>query len=135
MNCKNLINSSMAVLGTGITYLIGGWDASMKILAIFIIADYITGVMKSAKNKKIDSSVGFSGLLKKAAIFIVIIIAHQLDMVVSGGSPIFRTMAAYFYIANEGISIMENISLLGVDLPPFLVDALQKVKNDNGATH
>lgn len=121
----------MAAGATGVTLLIGGWDSVMKILAILIILDYVTGIMKSAKEKKLDSSVGFNGLLKKAAIFVVVILAHQLDLTIPQEVPVFRTMVGYFYIANEGISITENIAILGVPLPSGLVGALKKLKEEN----
>ncbi len=131
MNYKNIINSIVAFCGTWITYLIGGWDSVLKILAVLIAIDYITGLMKAGLNKDLASEIGYKGLLKKAAIFIVVILAHQLDLIIPQSNPLFRTMVCYFYIANEGISITENIALLGVPLPGGLVEALRKLKNDN----
>lgn len=128
---KDIVNTIIAGLGTVLTYLIGGWDSIIQILAILMVADYITGISKGYKNKELASSVGFKGLLKKSAIFIVIILAHQLDLVVNADVPIFRTMCVYFYIANEGISITENLAVLGVPLPKFLTDVLNKIKSEN----
>jgi len=129
MNSKNFLNSIMALLGTGISYLFGGWDVVLKVVVIFISIDYITGVMVGFVNKELSSDIGFKGLMKKAAIFIIIIIAHQLDVTIGTDVPMFRTMACYFYIANEGLSVIENIVLLGVPLPKGLVDALKKLKD------
>lgn len=134
MNYKNILNSGIALCGTWVTYLIGGWDSVLKILAVLIVVDYISGLMKAALNKDLASDIGYKGLLKKAAIFIVVILAHQLDLTIPQENPLFRTMVCYFYIANEGISITENIALLGVPLPGGLVDALKKLKSDNGST-
>ncbi len=131
MNYKNIFNGGVVAIGTSLTYLIGGWDAVLKILAVLMIVDYITGVMNGFKDKNLASEIGFNGLMKKAAIFLVIILAHQLDLAIQGDNPIFRTMACYFYIGNEGISITENISLLGVPLPGGITEALKKIKNDN----
>ncbi|MBU5440159.1 phage holin family protein [Tissierella sp. MSJ-40] len=131
MNHKTIFNGIIATVGTGLTYLIGGWNTSLKILAIFIIMDYLTGIMNGFINKKLSSSVGFNGLLRKAAIFFVIIIANQLDIAVSNDNSLFRTMACYFYIANEGISITENIALLGIPLPEFIVKTLNKLKEES----
>ena len=127
---KYLFNGIVAFIGTCLTYLIGGWDATLKILAILMAIDYLTGVMVAFTDKKIDSGVGFKGLLKKATIFLVIIIAHQLDLA-TGQELVFKTMACYFYIANEGISITENVGNLGVPLPEFLLTALNKIKSEN----
>lgn len=104
---KNILNTVIALYGTWVTYLIGGWDSVLKILAVFIVTDYLTGLMYAAKCRRLDSEIGFNGVLKKAAILIVVILAHQLDLTIPQGTPIFRTMACYFYIANEGI-ITEN---------------------------
>jgi len=131
MTYKTIANTGIAVVGTSITYLIGGWDSVLKILAVLIVVDYVTGLMKAALNKDLASDIGYKGLLKKAAIFIVVILAHQLDLTIPQENPIFRTMVCYFYIANEGISITENIALLGVPLPGGLVEALKKLKKDN----
>lgn len=131
MNFKQIINTTIAVIGTTLTYLIGGWDATLKILAVLITVDYITGLMKAYKDKNLASDVGFNGLIKKAAIFLVVILAHQLDLAIQGDSPVFRTMTCYFYMANEGISVTENIALLGVPLPGGITDALKKLKENN----
>ncbi len=131
MNYKHIINSSIAIGGTWLTYLIGGWDSVLKILAVLIIIDYITGIIKALINKELTSDIGWVGLMKKAAIFLVVILAHQLDLTIPQENPIFRTMACYFYIANEGISITENIAVLGVPLPEWLVKTLKKLKDTN----
>lgn len=131
MNHKTIFNGIIATVGTSITYLIGGWNTVLGILAICIIVDYVTGLMKGLMHKELSSSVGFNGLLRKAAIFLVIILANQLDLAANNSNNLFRTMACYFYIANEGISITENIAMLGVPLPDFIVKALKKIKDDN----
>ncbi len=131
MNYKNILNSVIALGGTSLTYLIGGWDNVLKILAVLIVIDYVTGLMKAFMNKDLASDIGYRGLMKKAAIFIVVILAHQLDLTIPQQNPIFRTMACYFYIANEGISITENIALLGIPLPGGLINALKKLEDSN----
>ena len=132
MNHKTIFNGVIATIGTALTYLIGGWNIVLGILAICIIVDYVTGLMKGLMHKELSSSVGFDGLLRKAAIFLVIILANQLDLAANNSNNLFRTMACYFYIANEGISITENIAMLGVPLPDFIVKALVKLKDSNG---
>lgn len=129
MSYKAIWNSIIAFIGTGLTYLFGGWDLTISALIIFIVLDYITGLMRAYKEKELSSSIGFNGLLRKAAIMIIIIIAVQLDRVLGFESPTFRTLCCMFYLANEGISITENIAMLGVDMPKGVVDALKKPHN------
>jgi len=115
----------------GVLTLLGGWDKIMEILIIFIVADYLTGVGVGIKEKKLNSEIGSRGLLRKAAIFIVIILAAQLDRIVDNPINLFRTAAALFYIANEGLSITENIGKIGVPLPAFIKKVLEQLKGKN----
>lgn len=115
----------------GFVALIGGWDKVMEILVIFIIMDYLTGVGLAIKERQLNSEIGSKGLLKKAAIFIVIILAAQLDRIVDNPVNLFRTSAGLFYIANEGISITENIGKLGAPLPAFIKKALEQLRGKN----
>ena len=115
----------------GFVALIGGWDKVMEILVIFIIMDYLTGVGLAIKERQLNSEIGSKGLLKKAAIFIVIIVAAQLDRIVDNPVNLFRTAAGLFFIANEGISITENIGKIGAPLPAFIKKALEQLKGKN----
>lgn len=128
---KELMNTVVATVGTALTCLIGGWDSIIKILALLMVCDYITGICKGIVNKELASYIGFKGLLKKGAIFFVILLAHQLDLISNPEAPLFRTMTIYFYIGNEGISLLENLSVLNVPLPPFLIDLLKNIKSKN----
>jgi toxin secretion/phage lysis holin len=118
-------------LGTGLTWLFGGWTSSIQILIFLMIFDYITGLIKSYLNKTISSDIGFKGILKKATIFIVIIVAVMLDKLLNTGSWVFRTLVCYFYIANEGISLLENLSEIGLPIPAQLKDALEQLEKKN----
>ena len=112
----------------------GGWDKSLEILLIFIIMDYITGVAAAFKTKTLKSSVGFEGLMKKGAIFLIVILAAQLDRITGNTAGVFRTSTAFFFIANDGLSIVENVGEMGVKLPKIITNALTKLRdeNDNG---
>lgn len=112
----------------GVTYLFGGWDQVLKILFIMIILDYITGVVRSGMKGELSSRTGFKGIIKKVAILVVVVIAVQLDKSM-GQVNIFRYMVCFFYISNEGISILENFSKMGVPLPSFLVNLLKVMKD------
>lgn len=127
------INAIVSALGTMATCLIGEWDMTIRILAILIVGDYITGLAKGSANKQLSSSVGFKGLLKKGAIFLVIILAHQIDLATKANAPIFKTMCIYFYIGNEGLSLSENLAALGIPLPGFLNNVLKSIQDKNNS--
>lgn len=131
MNIKDIFNGACSVIGTGITYLLGGWNAVLGILVLLIGIDYVTGFIKGISYKELSSEIGAKGLIKKAAIFIVIILAHQIDTVASSSTPLFKTMTCYFYISNEGLSIIENLNALDVPLPSFITNVLKKIKVEN----
>lgn len=129
---QNLIENSkyiVAVAGTTITWLFGAWDVALLVLVVFIVLDYITGVVRAYINKELSSALGAKGILKKAMIFIILICAVLLDRLINADNWIFRTIVCYFYIANEGISLLENCSSLGVPIPQKIQDALLQLKN------
>ena len=127
---REYFNMAFAAFGVAITSILCGWDLPLQILLTVVVIDYITGLVKSAYKGNLSSRTGWKGLLRKGAIFAVIIVAHQMDMITGNELPIFRVAAAYFYIANEAISITENISELGVPLPSFLVTSLEAFKKN-----
>lgn len=128
---EKVFNSSVAVVATFLTYLFGGWDAAIGILIVFMILDYVTGVVVAYKNKTLNSEIGFKGLIKKSMILVVLIVAVMLDRLLNTGTWVFRTLVCYFYIANEGISLLENVSNLGVKIPQKLKDALEQLNNES----
>lgn len=127
---NNIFNSAVAVIATFFTYLFGGWDAAIGILIILMVLDYITGVVYAYVNKNINSEIGFKGLLKKCLVLVVLIVAVMLDRLLNTGDWVFRTLVCYFYIANEGISLLENISKLGVPIPAKIKDALEQLNKE-----
>ena len=130
---KDTFFSTLTAIGAGIaSTLLGGWDKSLEILLIFIIMDYITGVGAAFKTKTLKSSVGFEGLMKKGAIFLIVILAAQLDRITGNAAGVFRTSTAFFFVANEGLSIVENVGEMGVKLPGFITGALTKLRDENG---
>lgn len=110
--------------------LMGGWDAAMKVLTVCMALDYITGVLSAIKEKKLSSSVGFWGLLRKGVIFLVVMLAAQLDAAL-GQEAVCRTAAILFYIANEAVSMTENAAELGVPVPRKLLDVLAQLRQDD----
>lgn len=119
----------IAAVGTGLTWLFGAWDTALLVLILFIVLDYTTGVLKAYYNKEISSDIGRRGITKKATILIVLIVAVLLDRLLNTGSWVFRTLVCYFYIANEGISLLENCASLGLPIPEKLKDALVQLKD------
>lgn len=127
---EKVFNSTVAVVATFFTYLFGGWDAAIGILIVFMCLDYATGVIVAYQNNLLDSEVGFKGLVKKFMILVILIVAVMLDRLMNTGTWVFRTLVCYFYIANEGISLLENVSNLGVKIPDKLKDALVQLNKD-----
>lgn len=124
----------LAFSGTTLSWLFGAWDTPIKILVAFIILDYILGVLKAVINKEVSSSVGAKGIAKKGIIFIILIVAVLLDRLLNLPSNIFRSLVAYFYIANEGISLIENCVAMGVPVPAKLKDILVQLKEGKKVT-
>lgn len=132
---KDTLMTTLTAIGTAITTtLLGGWDRALEILLIFIALDYITGLGAAMKTKTLKSSIGFEGLMKKATIFLMVILAAQLDRITGNTAGVFRTATAFFFISNEGLSILENVGEMGVKLPTFIAGALTKLRDDNDKT-
>lgn len=126
---KELIfNSAVAGLGTFFTYIFGGWDTVLIVLVSFMLMDYLTGVIAAFINHTVDSNIGFNGILRKLLILIVLFLAVMLDRLLNEGTWVFRTAVCYFYIGNEGISILENMGKCGIPLPDKLIKALTQLK-------
>lgn len=120
---------NFSIVLTLLTWLVGGFDIAIKVLGIFMCIDYVTGLFKAYINKELSSRVGYLGIVRKSGIFFMIILATGIDRIVSDGIFIFRTMIIYFYVANEGLSILENVEAMGVPVPAFISDALAQIKN------
>jgi toxin secretion/phage lysis holin len=125
---KEYINATVAAIGTGLTYIFGGWDTVLIVLTIFMALDYLTGVIAAIYNKTLSSDIGFKGLLKKFTVLIVLIVAVLLDRLLNNDTWVFRTLVAYFYIANEAISLLENSARMGLPVPQKLLDILAQLK-------
>ena len=127
---KNIVNIITSTLTTALVYYLGGWDIALQLLLFIVVLDYVTGVCKAIYNKNLNSEVGLKGIIKKLGYFIVVAIAVILDRV-TGGTGAIRTLTIYFFVANEGISILENWGAMGLPLPNQLTELLQQIKNDN----
>lgn len=124
-----------AAIGGFCGTLWGALDGVMMALIAFIVIDYITGLMVAIVNKTLNSSVGFKGLAKKVFILLLVLIANILDVHIMGGSGVVRGVVIAFYLANEGISILENAGKLGVPYPEKLREVLEQLKESEDKTN
>lgn len=125
---NNIIKTAFAMVGGLCGIFWGELDGVMLALLSFIAIDYITGIMVAVATKTLNSSVGFKGIAKKIFILLLVMIANILDTHIMGGSGVVRGVVIAFYLANEGISILENAGKLGVPYPEKLKEVLEQLK-------
>ena len=136
---KELWNTAQvifAAIGGWLGYFLGGCDGLLIALVVFVAVDYITGVMCAVSDKKLSSAVGFKGICRKVLIFALVGGGHILDTRVIGAGSVLRTAVIFFYLSNEGISLLENAAHLGLPVPKKLKDVLEQLhkrseKEDN----
>jgi toxin secretion/phage lysis holin len=128
---EKYFNAIVAVLATFFTYIFGVWDLAMQVLIVFMTLDYGTGVLYAYLIGQLSSEVGFKGLVKKCMILVVVIIGVMLDRMLGNGTWMFRTLVCYFYIANEGISLLENVGNIGIPIPNKIRNALEQLNKDD----
>lgn len=127
---KEFISSTVAVVSTAFVYLIGGLDVAMSCLLIAIVLDYISGIIKAFVTKQLSSKIGFKGILKKVSILIIVMLAVLVDKV-TGETGAIRTLVIYYFVANEGLSILENLGQSGVPIPQNIKKALKALKKES----
>ena len=121
----NVIQLVFTTLGGWLGWYLGGVDGPLYALIAFVVVDYITGVMCAINDKNLSSSVGFRGICRKVLIFTLVGIANILDTQVIGNGSVLRTAVIFFYISNEGISLLENAAHLGLPIPEKLKEVLE----------
>ena len=126
----NGIQLVFAVIGGWLGWFLGECDGLMYALIAFVIADYVTGVMCAVSDKRLSSEVGFKGLCRKVLIFVLVGMANILDMHVIGTGCVLRTAVLFFYISNEGVSVLENAGHLGLPIPARLLNVLEQLHED-----
>ena len=119
----NTIQLAFAAVGGWLGYFLGGCDGLLYALIAFVAIDYITGVMCAISDKTLSSEVGFKGICRKVLIFLLVGIGHIVDAQVIGSGGVLRTAVIFFYLSNEGVSLLENAAHLGLPVP----DAIKKV--------
>ena len=122
-----------ASIGTAATYLWGGWDAVLMALVVLACIDYATGVAAAAIRGELDSGIGARGIARKIGMFVVVAVAHVLDSTGGLGEPVLRTVACWWYCANEGLSILENAGEIGVPIPEQLRAAIARLREGGEA--
>lgn len=128
----NVLSIIFATIGLWLGLFIGPVNGVLIALIVFVVIDYTTGVISAAVNKKLSSSVGFKGLLRKILIFLIVGLANILDVYVLGANAILRSAVIFFYIANEGLSIIENLGETGLPIPKKLRDVLAQLRKKSG---
>jgi len=124
---EDMLKGVFAVIAAVLTYAFGGWDLIMVALASIVILDYISGLLKAAHDNKLNSKVGAKGIIKKVLYFVIVAMAHIVDTVV-GTDVLLRNTCIFFFIANEGISIIENAAAMGIEMPKKLKDMLEQLR-------
>ena len=124
-----LIQIAFSALGGFIGWFLGGNDSFIYALLAFVVIDYITGIMCAIADKELSSEVGFKGICKKVLIFALVGIGNLLDIYILGQAGILRNVVIFFYLSNEGVSIMENASHLGLPVPEKLKEILKQLHN------
>ena len=125
----NVIQLVFAAIGGWLGWFLGGCDGLLYALIAFVVVDYVTGVMCAVVDKKLSSAVGFRGIFKKVLIFLLVGVANILDAQVIGTGCVLRTAVIFFYLSNEGISILENTAIIGLPVPQKLKDVLEQLKD------
>ena len=123
----NLCQFLFTAAGGWLGYFLGGCDDLLLALVLFAVADYITGVMCAVADKKLSSEVGFKGICRKVIIFMLVGIAHIIDVNVIATGSVLRTAVIFFYLSNEGVSLLENAAHLGLPIPEKLKIVLEQL--------
>ena len=127
----NAIQMIVTVLGGYIGYFLGGWDGFLYALVAFVIIDYITGLMVAVLEKCLSSEVGFRGIFKKVVLFSLVAVGHIVDSRLLQNEGVIRTAVIFFYLSNEGISILENTAKIGLPVPEKLKEVLSQLNKED----
>ena len=130
----NTIQLIFTAVGGWLGYFLGGCDGLLYALIAFVVIDYITGVMCAIINRELSSAVGFKGIFRKVLIFLLVGIANIIDVQVIGTGAVLRTAVIFFYISNEGVSLLENAGHLGLPIPEKIKAVLEQLHDraENG---
>lgn len=127
---KDVMCMITASVATALVWLFGGIDVAMQCLLVAIALDYISGLIKAFTTRTLDSKIGFRGLIKKVGLLCIVALSVLLDRI-TGESGAIRTLVIYYFVANEGLSIIENLSIAGLPIPSSIKKALRALKKEN----
>ena len=127
---KEFINGVISTLASFFIFAIGGLDIALSCLLIAIVLDYISGIVKAYLTKQLSSQIGLKGIVKKVAVLLIVMMSTIIDRV-TGESGAIRTLVIYYFVANEGLSILENLALSGVPIPSVIKNALKALKKES----
>ncbi|EAC4367921.1 holin family protein [Listeria monocytogenes] len=130
----NWIQLAIASGGGIIGWYVGGTDGLIYTLVTFVVVDYVTGLLRAINEKKLSSKIGAKGITKKIMIFLLVGVAHMLDVEVIKGGNVLRDAVIFFYISNEGISLLENAAAIGLPVPEKLKEILQQLHDKKEET-
>ena len=128
---SNWIKGICAVIGGVLSWLFGDLSGMFYAVVALVVIDYITGVIAAAVQQELNSTIGFKGIAKKVFIFLIVGLAHIIDAYVLGDGDVIRTAAIFFYLSNEGLSIIENSVRIGLPVPKTLKDALERLSEED----
>ena len=133
----NMIQLVFAGIGGWLGYFLGGCDGLLYALLAFVVVDYITGVMCAISNHTLSSEVGFKGICRKVLIFLLVGIGNIIDVQVLGSPGVLRTAVIFFYLSNEGVSLLENAAHLGLPVPDAIKTVLEQLhdRSDGKGDH
>lgn len=123
----NVIQIGLVAVGAWLGWFLGGMDGLIYAMLVFVIADYATGVMCAISDKHLSSEIGFKGICKKVLIFVLIGVANLIDIYIIKSGSMLRTATIFFYLSNEGISLLENAAHLGLPVPQKIKDILKQL--------
>lgn len=127
---KEYLCALLSTLGYLLIYLLGGWDIALQCLVIAIALDYVSGITRAFVTKTLSSRIGFQGLLKKMGLLLIVMLGTLIDRV-TGNTGAIRTLVIYYFVANEGLSILENLGQAGVPIPPAIKKALKALRKES----
>lgn len=127
---STIIKTVIVTLGTIATYLWGGWDAVLLALVVLASLDYVSGVIAAWHRRELDSRVGARGIARKVGMFLVVAVCNIIDQTGALGEPVLRTVATWWYLGNEALSIVENLADIGVPIPERILSALVSLKGE-----
>ncbi|WFF71800.1 phage holin family protein [Proteiniclasticum sp. QWL-01] len=127
----NTIQMIVTVMGGYIGYFLGGWDGFLYALVAFVVIDYITGLMVAVLEKRLSSEAGFRGIFKKVVLFSLVAVGHIVDSRLLQNEGVIRTAVIFFYLSNEGISILENTAKIGLPVPENLKNVLAQLNKED----